>query len=88
MAALSESDPEANRLLREILREKRLSAQLKQADLAKRLRQYQSFVSKYESGERRLDVIELRTVCEALGTTIDEILSDVDKRQKKARHAP
>jgi len=30
----------------------------------------QSFVSKYETGERRLDVIELRAVCEALGTTL------------------
>ena len=87
MVANSESDSEASRLLRELLREKRQSAQLKQADLAKRLGQYQSFVSKYESGERRLDVIELRTVCEALGTTVEEMLRTIDKRQKKAKNA-
>lgn len=87
MVANSESNSEASRLLRELLREKRQSAQLKQADLAKRLGQYQSFVSKYEFGERRLDVIELRTVCEALGTTVEEMLRTIDKRQKKAKNA-
>lgn len=44
----------------------REEAELTQADLAKRLGKPQSFVSKYESGERRLDVIEFLTVCEAL----------------------
>jgi len=88
MPAISESASEASRFLREILREKRISAQLKQADLAKRLGQYQSFVSKYESGERRLDVFELRAACEALGTTVEQILIDVDRRQRRARHAP
>ena len=87
MVASSESDEDANRLLRELLREKRQSAQLKQADLAKMLGQYQSFVSKYESGERRLDVIELRAVCAALGTTVDKILEEVDKRQTGAQRA-
>ena len=40
---------------------------LTQAELAKRLGKHQSFVSKYESGERRLDVVEFVAVCEALG---------------------
>jgi transcriptional regulator with XRE-family HTH domain len=30
----------------------------------------QSFVSKYESGERRLDLIELQQVCDALGVDL------------------
>lgn len=88
MSDIPESITEASRFLREILKEKRMSSAIKQADLAKRLGRYQSFVSKYESGERRLDVIELRLVCKELGTTIDEILSEVDKRLKRARHAP
>jgi predicted transcriptional regulator len=37
-----------------------------QAELAKLLEKPQSFVSKYEKGERRLDVIEFVTVCKAL----------------------
>lgn len=43
--------------------------------MAERLQVPQSFVSKYESGERRLDVIELRHVAEALGTTLASIVS-------------
>ena len=35
----------------------------------------QSFVSKYESGERQLDVIELRHVLEAIGTTLECFVS-------------
>ncbi len=41
------------------LREARIRARLTQADVARRLRKPQSFVSKCESGERRVDVVEL-----------------------------
>jgi len=40
---------------------------LTQAEIAIRLRKPQSYVSKYESGERRIDIIEFLDVCEALG---------------------
>jgi transcriptional regulator with XRE-family HTH domain len=45
----------------------RKSAGLTQVGLADRLRRPQSFVSKYERGERKLDVIEFCEVCRALG---------------------
>jgi transcriptional regulator with XRE-family HTH domain len=57
-----------------LLRQLRREAGLTQADVAKRLDVPQSFVSKYESGERRLDVIELRHVAEAIGTTLDALV--------------
>ncbi|WP_244168651.1 helix-turn-helix domain-containing protein [Mycobacterium malmoense] len=44
-------------------------------DVAKRLDVPQSFVSKYEIGERRLDVVELRHVAEAIDTTVEVIIS-------------
>lgn len=44
----------------------RKKAGLSQADLAEKLRRPQSFVSKFERGERRLDVIEFWAVAEAL----------------------
>ena len=53
----------------------RLEAGLRQIDLAKRLAQPQSFVSKYESGERRLDLPELRQVCKAAGISLGDFIS-------------
>jgi transcriptional regulator with XRE-family HTH domain len=52
---------------REMLVQARKDAALTQAELAARLGRPQSFVSKYEHGERRLDVIEFLEVTEALG---------------------
>lgn len=48
-----------------LLRQVRQEAGLRQIEVAERLNQPQSFVSKYESGERRLDLLELELVCEA-----------------------
>ncbi|MCK1737068.1 helix-turn-helix transcriptional regulator [Bradyrhizobium sp. 138] len=42
-------------------------AGIRQQALAKKLRKPQSFVAKYEGGERRLDVIEFIVIAEALG---------------------
>ena len=52
--------------LQALLRQIRLEAGLRQQDLAERIGEPQSFVSKYESGERRLDVLELRQICAAI----------------------
>lgn len=49
-------------VLLKLLREKRETAGLSQVELAKRLGQTQSFVSKGERGERRLDIIQIRTI--------------------------
>lgn len=54
-----------------LLRTIREQAGLRQIDVAQRLEQPQSFVSKYESGERRLDLLELELVCEACDTTLE-----------------
>lgn len=56
--------------LRALLRQVRLDAGLRQEDVANRLGRPQSFVSKYESGERRLDLVELQEVCRALGISL------------------
>lgn len=52
--------------LQDILITARREQGLTQVTVAERLNKPQSFVSKYESGERRLDVIEFIEVCEAL----------------------
>lgn len=57
-----------------LLRQVREEAGLRQIDVAERLDQPQSFVSKYESGERRLDLLELELVCEACETDISQFV--------------
>lgn len=68
--------PEYERF-RSLLVAARVGAGLSQADVADKLGRPQSFVSKYEGGERRLDVVEFIHVCAALGVDPAELLSGV-----------
>ena len=63
---------------RDALRKARLAQGLTQKDVADRLGVHQSFVSKYESGERRLDVVEFFDVARALHTDYLKILADIN----------
>lgn len=68
----------------QLLRELRNNAGLTQMQLADRLGYPQSYVSKYETGERRLDFVETANVCEALGVTIQEFCKTfIDRSQKE-----
>ena len=51
---------------------------MRQVDLALRLNQPQSYVSKYESGERRLDILELRQVCQAVGIGLSDFVASIE----------
>lgn len=65
--------------LRALVRQLRIEARLRQADVAQRLGEPQSFVSKYESGERRLTFVDLTRVCEALGVPLAEFIRRWEK---------
>jgi transcriptional regulator with XRE-family HTH domain len=54
----------------ELLRHYRQRAGLRQAEVAERLGRPQSFVSKVEAGQRRLDLIELNAICVALDVSV------------------
>ncbi|MGH8544458.1 MAG: helix-turn-helix domain-containing protein [Gammaproteobacteria bacterium] len=58
----------------ERFRQLRQEAGLRQVDLAARLERPQSYVSKYETGERRLDLIELKAICEAVGSSLGQLV--------------
>lgn len=58
----------------------REQAGLTQVEVSARLGRPQSFVAKYEGGERRLDVVELLQVCAALGVDPHNIISDMQKK--------
>ena len=60
------------------LRAAREEAELTQGELAVRLRKTQSFVSKCERGERRIDVIELRTFCKAMQISFVDFIRTLD----------
>jgi transcriptional regulator with XRE-family HTH domain len=55
---------------------------LTQIDLAKMVGETQSFVSKCERGERRIDLIELRTFCNAMDVTLSEFVLQLQKALK------
>lgn len=72
---------EGHRRLVALLRECRETAGLTQVEVARRLRRGQGFVSTYESGQRRLDLVELDAICTALGV---DVISFVRRWQKRA----
>lgn len=75
-------------VLVELLKESREAAELTQEELATKLKQSQSFVSKMETGDRRLDLVQLRTVCAALGVTLADFVSQFEGRLAARRSPP
>ena len=73
------------KVLLELLRQARLAAGLRQADVAAKLGKPQSFVSNYESGERRLDLLELESVCEALRVELADFVMRYVKNSAATR---
>jgi transcriptional regulator with XRE-family HTH domain len=59
----------------ERLRQARKDAGLRQEDVRKHLKTYQTYVSKVESGERRLDVIELDELAKLYKKPLDYFIS-------------
>ena len=53
-----------------LLRQIREQAGLTQVELAQKLDTTQSFISKCERGDRRIDIVELRAFCTAMGTSL------------------
>jgi transcriptional regulator with XRE-family HTH domain len=70
--------------LQNILRNLRLKAGLKQSELAKRLGRPQSFVSKYESGERSLDLIEIQQICQIVEIPLQELIRQFERAMREA----
>ncbi|HVU28135.1 MAG TPA: helix-turn-helix transcriptional regulator [Verrucomicrobiae bacterium] len=65
--------------LQDLLKKSRIATGLTQVELARMLKRPQSFVSKYESGERRLDLIELREICKALNSPLSKFIKNFEE---------
>ena len=55
----------------EKLRKARLEAGLKQIEVAKKLKRPQSYISRVESGEYRLDILEVKRFAKIYGKSVD-----------------
>lgn len=72
-------------VLRTLLRKQREAAGLTQIDLAERIDETQSYVSKCERGERRLDLVQLRVFCRAIGISLTDFVKDFERLTARSR---
>jgi transcriptional regulator with XRE-family HTH domain len=63
-----------------LLKDIRQQNGVRQVELAKQLGVPQSFVSKYETGERRLDILELRQICHLIGISLDDFIHQLEEK--------
>jgi transcriptional regulator with XRE-family HTH domain len=73
--------------LQDLLRRVRQEAGLNQEELAKLLGKPQSFVSKYEMGERRIDILELRLICHVLSIDITDFIHKFESELNETKSA-
>jgi transcriptional regulator with XRE-family HTH domain len=77
------ADRTQQKVLLALLRELRNEAGLTQVQMAHALRRPQAFVSYYESGARRLDLLELRRLCEVLGVSLVDFVRQFEKALRR-----
>ena len=68
------------RVLIDCLKTYRLQSKMTQQELAGLLGCSQTYVSKYEQGQKRLDIIEMRKICNCLGVDLIELISEFEDR--------
>jgi transcriptional regulator with XRE-family HTH domain len=73
-----------NEIFVQVFTELRNKKGLLQTDLAKKLNVHQSFISKIETGQRRVDIIELREICRHLNTNIVDFCKAFERKIKSA----
>ena len=72
-------------ILLDLLRELRTQKGLSQDQMAKAIGTKQAFVSKYETGERRLDFLDLVAICEVLNVPIVKFAERFESARKSLK---
>lgn len=75
-------------VVRELIREFRTARGITQDVLSERLGRNQSFLSDVERGVRRIDVLELRDLCEQIGIDLPRFITELERRLAPQRGAP
>lgn len=68
-----------------LLKEMREKRGITQVELAEKLGVPQSFVSKYESGERQLDILELRQICQLIGISFVDFIQQLEEKLNETK---
>lgn len=67
------------RKLADLLAQQRLKKGLTQAEVARELKRHQPFIANIESGQRRVDVIELLELAEVIGLDVNRLIRELRK---------
>lgn len=68
----------------ECLRDFRAQSRMTQQELASQLNCPQSYISKYEQGQKRLDIVEIKRICNVFGVSLTEFADEYETRLKNA----
>ncbi len=73
-----ETSPRRTKLA-ELLAQQRLKKGMTQAEVARALKRYQPFIANIESGQRRVDVVELLELAEVIGLDVSKLIRELMK---------
>ena len=71
-------------LLAKLLRDRRLSVGMSQAELSRKLDRPQSFVSDVEASKRRLDLVLVEDICKAMGSTLSDLVASYEAARRRS----
>ncbi len=74
-----------HKIFYDLLYRLRLNSGLKQSELASQLGVPQSYISKIENGQRRVDIIELKNICKVFDLTLIDFIKKYEEELNGAK---
>lgn len=75
-------------VVRGLIRQFRVGAGVKQAELSESLGKPQPYVSAIETGHRRVDLVEIRDICNALGIALPDFIDAFERLLRSPTRKP